>query len=505
MAISSDDTFVLCQCNDKVHMIDIASGETLGTFTSAAEEDPVQCIALSSNNEDLVISSKGLMMKLCSVSGKKGLKQWKGHNPGANVMKFHPEGSFLVAACPDTTVTLWDVHNKVLSQTFNVDSIPLCIAFHPVHSELVAVGDQVGTVTLYHTGSKNVLYQLKNHFSHCTSLCFTPDGGRLFTSSRDKTVQIYDTKDPRDTAFAQKVTSWIVIEEILSVSNWEDDKMLVCGSSGVLRVYDSTNGELLSEAAKYPHALYSCHYLARQSEALLVTADQCLVFYCLASGSAPKHRRTLAGNLDAVADIRWLDGGLRFVVATNSMHPRIYKRGSNFCEELQGHTDIIGSLAVSSDSRLVASAGKDKSIRIWYVRGPKSRCLGLLSGHSAYIMSVAFTHTVTAKSSLLLLISSDAEGFVRVWNCSPLLDIRRAHTKMLKNKKLVGSSILLSFAFRISLLFTLVPFVPPFLHILLLSSIAFSFGVCSFRLRTPMTMRMSLQTSFSIWTIQTAH
>ena len=429
IALSSNQGFVLCPCVDKVYMVDVASGATLGQFHSSAEEDTVLSIALSPNDEDLVICSKSAMMKLCSVSKRKGVQQWKGHDICPNVMKFHPDGSYLAAGSADLTVCLWDVHGKVLGQRFKVPSIPLCIGFHPTQSQLMAVGDQVGTVTLYHTGSRNVLHQLKNHFSHCTSLLFTAKGDRLLTSSRDKTVQVYDVSAVSGDSFAKKVKSWIVVEEILSVAEWDATHVLVGGSSGQLRTYNGLTGELVSEAAAYPHALLGCHYLSDRQEAVVVTADQCILFYSLTPGQAPTLTRTLAGHLDAVADIRWLDGGKRFVTVTNSLHPRIYSTGSNFCQELHGHTDIVGSLAVSSDSRLVASAGKDMVIRVWYVKGRTSRCIGQLKGHLAYIMGLAFTHTVAGRSSLLLLISTDCEGFARVWNCSPLLDPSKASRK----------------------------------------------------------------------------
>lgn len=46
-----------------------------------------------------------------------------------------------------------------------------------------------------------------------------------------------------------------------------------------------------------------------------------------------------------------------------------------------------------SDSRYVASAGKDRDVRLWSVQGTRSRCIGQLSGHTAYVTAIAFTHT----------------------------------------------------------------------------------------------------------------
>eukprot|EP00668_Euglena_longa_P011909 GGOE01014329.1.p1 GENE.GGOE01014329.1~~GGOE01014329.1.p1 ORF type:complete len:853 (-),score=290.04 GGOE01014329.1:254-2812(-) len=435
--LAGSQEFLLCRCPDKVFVIDVETGATRAVI-DGLPEDVIQCLALGPNDDDLVLCQKSRNMVLCSIARQKVVKQWMGHAVPACVMKYHPTAALLVAASPDTAVILWNTERNTLQQRFKVNSIPLCIAFHPGDPDLLAVGDQVGAVTLYHTARQSVLMQLTDHLSHCTSLCFSPSGSHLFTCSRDKTVQVYAAAD------FKKVKAWVIVEEILSIAAMSDDHLLVCGSSARMRVFKGATGELVSESSAYPHTLLQCHYLRDRSEAIAVTADQCLLFYGLglesAAPSPPTLLRTLSGYLDAVGDVRWLDGGLRFVVVTNSLNPRIYRRGSHFCEELHGHTDIPASLAVTSDSRYVASAGKDRDVRLWSVQGPRSRCIGQLSGHTAYITAIAFTHTSTPNATLLLLISVDVEGFARVWNCSGLLDPKRTHRKATRKPRKKGAA-----------------------------------------------------------------
>lgn len=56
-----------------------------------------------------------------------------------------------------------------------------------------------------------------------------------------------------------------------------------------------------------------------------------------------------------------------------------------------------------SDSRYVASAGKDRDVRLWSVQGTRSRCIGQLSGHTAYVTAIAFTHTTAQGTPALAL------------------------------------------------------------------------------------------------------
>ncbi|KAI7771119.1 hypothetical protein LZL87_013446 [Fusarium oxysporum] len=67
---------------------------------------------------------------------------------------------------------------------------------------------------------------------------------------------------------------------------------------------------------------------------------------------------------------------------------------------LEGHYDSIGTVAFSHDSKLIASASQDTTVRIWSVKTGK--CEQVLNGHSAGVKSVAFS-----RDSKLVASASD--------------------------------------------------------------------------------------------------
>jgi hypothetical protein len=75
---------------------------------------------------------------------------------------------------------------------------------------------------------------------------------------------------------------------------------------------------------------------------------------------------------------------------------------------LPGHKGAIWSIAVSRDSRLLASGGDDNQVRIWDVA--TGQLLYTLVGHTAKVWTVAFSQT------LPLLASGSDDGQIKLWD-----------------------------------------------------------------------------------------
>jgi WD40 repeat protein len=75
---------------------------------------------------------------------------------------------------------------------------------------------------------------------------------------------------------------------------------------------------------------------------------------------------------------------------------------------LQGHTDGVRAVALSSDGRILASAGTDRLVKLWDLSAGKE--CGTLHGHTAAINAVAFTPDGR------LLASADEDGAIRLWD-----------------------------------------------------------------------------------------
>lgn len=73
-----------------------------------------------------------------------------------------------------------------------------------------------------------------------------------------------------------------------------------------------------------------------------------------------------------------------------------------------GHKAMVRALALSSDNKLLASAGADKTIIVWDLAAEKQ--LTSLSGHEAWVFALAFS------PNRRLLASGSYDGVIKIWN-----------------------------------------------------------------------------------------
>jgi hypothetical protein len=73
--------------------------------------------------------------------------------------------------------------------------------------------------------------------------------------------------------------------------------------------------------------------------------------------------------------------------------------GGKLLKTLQGHTDSVYGLAVSPDGKILASTGKDKTIKLWTL--PEGVLLKTLQGHadSVYVLAVSPDGKILASAS----------------------------------------------------------------------------------------------------------
>ena len=100
--------------------------------------------------------------------------------------------------------------------------------------------------------------------------------------------------------------------------------------------------------------------------------------------------------------------------------PIMENKWSPCLQTLEGHSDSVRSVVFSHDSRQLASASRDRTVKIW--DAATGECLQTLEGHSGSVRSVVFSHDSRQ------LASASGDRTVKIWDaatgeCLQTLDI----------------------------------------------------------------------------------
>jgi U3 small nucleolar RNA-associated protein 13 len=152
---------------------------------------------------------------------------------------------------------------------------------------------------------------------------------------------------------------------------------------------------------------------------LVATNDQNMHVYSLPSFSSIKE---IAGYNEEIIDATFVgENGSHIAVATNSEQVRIFNLETKDCNMINGHTDIVIALSSSSDGHYLATASKDRTVKVWRlnlqsaVGGKKYVAVGECIGHTEAVGAVSMS-----RKSMNFMVTGGQDRTIKCWDISQL-------------------------------------------------------------------------------------
>ncbi|KAL1140972.1 hypothetical protein AAG570_000898 [Ranatra chinensis] len=327
-----------------------------------------------------------------------------GHGEAVISVKFSPNGSGLASGSGDTTVRFWDLNTQTPHHTCKGhENWVLCIAWSPDSSRLVS-GCKNGVILQWdaETG-KQVGPKMKGHKQWITSLVWepyhsNPDCRYFASSSKDGDVRIWDSSLGRCLRALSSHT------QSVTALQWGGSNLLYSSSQDrTIKVWRPHDGVLCRTLQGHAHWVntmtLNCDYVLRTG-AIVRPSD----------GVDPKDKLAVAKLAKSRYDEICGEKGELLVSGSDDFTLFLWNPESEKkpLARMTGHQQLINCVQFSPDTRILASASFDKSIKLW--DGKCGKFIATLRGHVQAVYMIGWS------ADSRLLVSGSADSTLKVWN-----------------------------------------------------------------------------------------
>jgi eukaryotic-like serine/threonine-protein kinase len=297
-----------------------------------------------------------------------------------------PDGLALAAGCSDGVVRVWSAGDgKLLQGLYGHTDVITGVDYSP-DGQVLASGSVDGTVRLWRTSDWSQMAELSWRVGQSSSVAFSPNGQVLAGGSVEGTISLWMLRD----GSAHNASVWPLKHRggVSSLAWSADGLVLVSGGmTGTLHLWQVGQGASIGMPENHTAAVTSLAWspdgmvLASADEDSTVVLRRLdyeeavpVSFADLGRQSEMRiidcsTRHVLRGHVGEVACVAWRPDGRLLATCGRDTTVRLWDVETGaLLQTLSSHTDGVRCVTWSPDGSLLASAGWDKTVLLWQVQ-----------------------------------------------------------------------------------------------------------------------------------------
>jgi WD40 repeat protein len=239
VVFSHEGTFIAVLGKNRIKIFDAVTGTCLVTFDA---QKSVYTIAFSHDDSSLVSGFSDGTVRVLDVQTGDLIQTLQGHTDTvtSDAFSLSDDDSSIVSGLSDGTVRVSDlqIDDPIRTSRGHTDTV-ISVAFSPCGTMLASSARLEKNIRIWNMSSGSCEYLLEGHSDAVRAVCWSANGNRVVSGSRDATVRIWDIPTRACLHIIRAHT-----EMVTCVASFQN--LIASGDRhGVVKVYDLGSGDVL--------------------------------------------------------------------------------------------------------------------------------------------------------------------------------------------------------------------------------------------------------------------
>jgi WD40 repeat protein len=426
VSISGDGAVVVTGSSDATASVwDVATSKP--TRVVREHTLAISSVALSAGAKSFVTGSFDKTIRVWDASTGQPLATLKGTDQSVSSVAFDAAGTHIVSGSSDGEMRVWDIATGLETERMTGHAAGITsVGISAEGTYLVSSSDD-GTARVWSMGPGGESVILSDHSESVSGIAVSPNGARVVTGSLDKTARIWDGGSGKLVSVLKGHGA-----EVSSVALSRDASIIVTGcSDNIARIWDAAAAKVNHELTGHAGPISSVAISSDAQRIATGSVDRTARIWNARTGL---HMTTIGPLADRVTSIAFSPLGDR-VITGAATTVRIWDAVTGLeLPPRRVHAGTVLAVAISRDGRLLASGGREESIRIWQLG---TDIQPVILKVSSAVTSIAFSDDGAR------IVAGSSDGQLRVWETASgeLIATVKLHSKEITSVAMAEWSI----------------------------------------------------------------